>query len=178
MNAINSAYLHLVVTHVPVVGTFFGLCLFFYALCKRSEELKRAGLLALFFAALLALPAYLSGQPAVDLLKRMMPGMTMDTCDQHMEVGILALVGSMVLGVASLAGLLLFRKGKPLPAYFAAVVLILGLISFGVMAWTANLGARIRHNEIRNFSADAARAHRIYREGLPQATQTAVTKVS
>ena len=146
----NSAYLHLVITHLPVVGTLFGSCLFGYALVRRSEELKRTGLLAFVLVALLAAPAYLSGQPAADLLKHLMPGMTMDACDQHMEVGVLALAGSSVLGVVSLAGLLLCRNKKSLPAIAAVLVLVLALVSCGMMAWTANLGSKIRHVEIRN----------------------------
>ncbi len=149
----NPAHLHLVITHVPVVGSLFGLGLFLYALGKRSEELKRAGLWALLVAALLALPAYFSGQPAADLLKHLMPGMTMDASDQHQEVGVLALAASCALGVVSLAGLLVFRRPKNLPTLYIALVLVLSLLVCGTMAWTANLGSRIRHDEIRNSAS-------------------------
>ncbi len=149
----NPAHLHLVITHVPVVGSLFGLGLFLYALCKRSEELKRAGLWALLVAALMALPAYFSGQPAANLLKHLLPGMTMDASDQHQEVGVLALAASIALGIVSLVGLLVFRRQKSLPTLYIALVLVLSLIVCGTMAWTANLGSRIRHDEIRNSAS-------------------------
>jgi hypothetical protein len=146
----NPAHLHLVATHILVVGTLLGLCLFVFALCRKSEELKRTSLLAFFLAALLALPAYFSGTPAANKLKRMMLGISLDACDQHLEIAILALTASLVLGAASLAGLLLFRKGKSLPLTFVLLVLMLALVSSGLLTWTANLGAKIRHTEIRS----------------------------
>jgi hypothetical protein len=78
-----------------------------------------------------------------------MPGMTMDAGDQHAEIDILALVGSLALGVVSLVELILFGKGRTLPAGFLVFVLLLAVLSCGLLSWTANLGGRIRHLEIR-----------------------------
>lgn len=130
----NPALLHLITTHVPVMGTLFGLCLLLLALLRRSEELKRAALLVFVVAALLALPAYLSGPSASGLLRRLMPGMTMDAGDQHAEIAILALVGSLVLGAVSLVGLILFRKGRSLPAGWLVLVLLLALFACGLLS--------------------------------------------
>ena len=146
----NAAYLHLAGTHLPVVGTLFGLGLFVYGLLRRSEELRRTGLLVFLVTALLAVPAYRTGAPAVSLLKRAAPGLPPDPTEQHAEVAILALTGALILGVVSLMGLLCFRKGKPLSFPFLALVLLLAVVSSGLMTWTATLGGRIRHPEIRN----------------------------
>jgi len=145
----NPAHLHLITTHVPVMGTFFGLCLLLFALLRKSEELKRTALLVFVVAALLTLPAHLSGPPASDLLRKSMPGLTMDAGDQHAEIAILALVGSLAVGAVSLAGLILFRKSRSLPAGFLVLVLLMAMLSCGLLTWTANFGGRIRHLEIR-----------------------------
>ena len=145
----NAAYLHLAGTHLPVVGTLFGLGLFLYGLLRKSEELRRTGLLVFLVAALLAIPAYRTGTPAVSLLKRAAPGLPPDPTEQHAEVAILALTGSLILGVVSLMGLLCFRQGKRLSFAFLALVLLLAVVSSGLMTWTATLGGRIRHPEIR-----------------------------
>ena len=145
----NPAHLHLITTHLPVMGTFFGLCLLLFALLRKSGKLKSVALLVFVVTALLTLPVYLSGSPASDLLRRLMPGMTMDAGDQHAEMAILALVGSLALGVVSLVGLILFRKGRTPPAGFLVFVLLLAVLSGGLLSWTANLGGRIRHLEIR-----------------------------
>lgn len=99
-------------------------------------------------AALLTLPAYFSGAPASEVLRQFTPAMTMDASDQHAESAILALAGSLVLGVVALAGLIGFRKGRKLPASFLMLVVLLALVACGLLSWTANLGGKIRHLEI------------------------------
>jgi hypothetical protein len=149
----NPAHLHLITTHVPVVGTFLGSGLLVYACLRHSEEVKRTSLLVLVVMALLVLPAYLSGAPAAAMLKRLMLGVSMDATDQHAEVGILALTSSLVLGAASLTGLLMFRRDKKLPGAYVMLMLVLGLLAGGLLAWTANLGGKVRHVEIRGSAA-------------------------
>jgi hypothetical protein len=104
------------------------------------------------------LPAYLSGSPASALLKRLMPGVSMDAGDQHAEVAVLALTGSLLLGLVSLAGLMLFRKRRSLPPGFLSFVLVLAMLACGLLAWTANLGMRIRHLEMRPHTSVQADA--------------------
>lgn len=149
----NPVYLHLISGHVPVLGTCFGLCLLLVGMFRRSEELKRVALMVLVASALVALPAYLSGSPASGSLHRLVPGMATEPEEQHAEIAILALVGSLLLGVVSLAGLVFFRKGRSAPRGFLVLVVVLALLGSGLMAWTANLGARIRHPEIRPQSS-------------------------
>lgn len=149
----NPAHLHLITTHVPVLGTFFGLCLLLLALLRKSEDLRRVALLVFVAAALTALPSYFSGQPASNLLRRLLPGTTADAGDQHAEVAIVALLGVLALGVAALVGLVVFRKGRSLPAGFLIFVLLLAGVACGLLGWTANLGGRIRHLEIRPQSS-------------------------
>lgn len=145
----NSAHLHLITTHVPVLGSLFGLCLLLLGVLKHSEEFKRTSLQVFFVAALFVLPTYLSGRPASEMLLKLMPGMSRDAGDQHAEVALLALVASLVLGTVSLAGLVLFRKGNRLPGWFVLLTTVLALLTSSMMGWTANLGGKVRHMEIR-----------------------------
>jgi len=131
------------------MATLFGLILLFPALWMKKEEFKRLALWVMVVSGLLALLAYVTGQPAADMLMEISPGTVRDTADQHAEIAIVALAGSLIVGLVSLSGLILFRKGRRLPAGFLLLVLLLAGISCGLMVWTANLGGRIRHQEIR-----------------------------
>jgi hypothetical protein len=155
----NPAHLHLITSHVPVLGTSFGLGLLLLALLRKSEELKRVALLVFVVAGLVAVPAYLSGDPAAGVLKRLLPGVVNDATDQHAEIAVLALVGSLALGVVSLVGLIVFRQGRKLPAGFVGFVGLLTLVVCGLLVWTTNLGGQIRHNEIRPQSSAPMQAH-------------------
>jgi hypothetical protein len=144
----NAAYLHLATTHLPVLGTLFGLCLLLYGWLRGSEDLKRTALLTMFLTGLLSLPAYLSGAPASGVLKRALPGTLMDPMDQHAEVAVLALVAILLLAAWALFGLIAFRKSKRLSFGYSVLSLLLACVAFGLMAWTAELGGKIHHPEI------------------------------
>ena len=61
-----------------------------------------------------------------------------------------AFTGVVMLGMAALAGLLLFRGGERVPTWFGSLMLAASLMVSGLMAWTANVGGQIRHTEIRS----------------------------
>jgi len=145
----NPAHLHLILNHIPVLGTIIALGLLGFAVWKRSEEIKRAALGLLVITALLGVPAFLTGEPAEDMIKGL-PGVSRPLISHHEEAAEGAFIALCILGGIALAGLLWFRRGKLLPAWFNAVVLAGSLIVGGWMAWTANLGGQIRHPEIRS----------------------------
>ena len=55
------SHLHLVLNHVPVIGSVIAFGLLLLALVRRSADLRRAGLEVFVLVGLLSLPAYLSG---------------------------------------------------------------------------------------------------------------------
>lgn len=55
----NWAHVHLLLNHVPVLGTIFGLALLGYALMRRNDGLTRVALGVFVVVALLALPGVL-----------------------------------------------------------------------------------------------------------------------
>ncbi len=145
----NATHLHLLLNHAPVLGTVFGLALLAFALWRKSEELKKTALGVFVIFALLAVPVYLTGEPAEHVAKQL-PGASKPAIEQHEDAAGVAFTGVVVVGGAALTGLLLFRRGKIVPAWFCSGMLAASLIVSGLMAWTANLGGQIRHPEIRS----------------------------
>ncbi len=144
----NAAHLHLMLNHIPVLGTAFGLLLLAYAVTRKSDELRKVSLAVLVLVTLLAVPAYLTGEPAEDLVARL-PDVPKEILEQHEEVAQIAFTGMVLVGVAALAGLVVFRRGKLVPAWFSFTLLAAALLVTVLMGWTANLGGQIRHAEIR-----------------------------
>ncbi len=143
----NPTHLHLMLNHIPILGIVFGLALLAYALWRKSEEIKKAALGTFLVAALVAVPAYLTGEPSEDSVKSL-PGVAKAIVEEHEEAASVAFTGIVVLGVVALAGLLLFRQSR-VPIWFSTIILAASLIVSGLMLWTGNLGGKVRHTEIR-----------------------------
>ena len=58
MPFMNLTHLHLLLNHVPTVGTVIGVGLFLLALVRRNEHLKHASLEVFYLIALATLPVY------------------------------------------------------------------------------------------------------------------------
>ena len=84
-----------------------------------------------------------------------MPGVTESVIGPHEESAEASLIAALVLGVLSCAGLLIYR-GREIPRGFTLATLVLALVVTAMMAWTANLGGRIRHTEIRGEAATSS----------------------
>lgn len=151
----NPAHLHLVLNHVPVLGTVFGLGILAFGFWKRNESIKRLALGILVLNGLLAIPAYLTGEPAESAI-RGVPGVASPLIEPHEEAAGIALAGALGLGALALGGLVFFRGGRPLPNWLGVTALIGALVVSGLMGYTANLGGKIHHPEIRGGAASPA----------------------
>ena len=144
----STVHLHLLLNHVPVIGTIIGLCLLAYAALRKDEGLARASLGMFAVLALVAIATFLTGEPAEEAVEGM-AGVSESFIERHEEAALLSTIALGVLGALSLGMLLWFRR-RHLPRLAAVAFLAAGLIPAGAMAWTANLGGQIRHTEIRS----------------------------
>ncbi|MCI0487581.1 MAG: hypothetical protein L0229_13395 [Blastocatellia bacterium] len=160
----NSAYLHLALNHIPVVGAIFAIALLVFAIVKKSEEIKKVSLWAFVILALVTIPVYLTGEPAEEMVEHL-PGVSESIIHTHEDAALLAMIAMEVLGAFALMGLILSRKAKRLPAWVTLGALALSLAAGGLMARTANLGGEIRHPEIRDGGATQIRDTETRRHG-------------
>lgn len=144
----NLAHVHLILNHIAVVGVVIGLFLLALAILKRSTELKKVSLGVLVVMALMAIPTYMTGEPAEEIVEHL-PGVSGAIIEQHEEAALIAVIAIGVLGAFALGGLLLFRRSHTIPNWFTVTALILALVASGLMGWTANLGGQIHHPEAR-----------------------------
>jgi uncharacterized membrane protein len=150
-------HLHLMLNHFPVIGMVLGFFLFLLAVRKRSGDLIKASLGGFILLAVLAVPTYLSGAWAEEGVEHL-PGVSESIIGQHEDAAAVALIGVAILGIMSLTGLMMFRKQGQFPAWFMMLTLALSLVTVGMMAYTGNLGGKVRHTELRNTPAQSAEA--------------------
>ena len=140
-------HLHLLLNHVPVIGTLLGLLLLLVAFVRKSEELKKVTLVLFVLIALVTVPVYLTGEPAEEMVENI-PGISKAMIDRHENAAFFTLIAVEVTGIIALAGLLVFRTKKGLGNLLALVTLAFSMVSGGLLAWTSNLGGQVRHTEI------------------------------
>ena len=145
----NQAHIHLIVNHVPIVGSLFALVLLGAGLLRKNETLTQAGLVAVLAAGLLCLPAQLTGEGAAQIVQDL-PRVSRALIQAHeaaAELGFWALESAAALALFSL---LLLKNASPKARLLALLTLLATVLSFGLLARAGNLGGQIRHTEIRD----------------------------
>jgi uncharacterized membrane protein len=141
-------HIHLLLNHFPTIGYIIGGGLFVLSLITKSDDLKRASLVILLGIAVIAIPTYMSGNGAADGIKTL-PGVTKSMIETHEGAALVAIAFMLLTGAFAWLGLWQFRRLARVPNWNLAVILVLTLVSFGLMARASNLGGEIRHAEIR-----------------------------
>ncbi|HUF03176.1 MAG TPA: hypothetical protein VMM38_03290 [Aridibacter sp.] len=165
----DTAYLHIVTNHIPIVGVPFAAALLVLGIWKNSDDLKSAAFLSFFALGLVVILVYLTGEPAEELVENI-PGVGENAIDDHEDFAFYALGSVLATGAVSGIAFLLFKgwrvlvRGKKVdgesstyPVWLAPSILVLALISSGVLSYTGKLGGMIRHTEFYG-AAPAAEA--------------------
>jgi hypothetical protein len=163
----DSAYLHLVTNHIPIVGVPFALVLLVLGIWRKSDELKAVALLVLTLLGIVTLGVYLLGEGGKDFVEHL-AGISEGAIDEHEKMGLVSLVSVGVTAFLSLLGLIFYqgffilkrRRSDRLlnsevsggakaflPNWLVFAVLGLAVLSSGILGYTGKLGGKIRHTE-------------------------------
>ncbi len=148
----NPAHIHLFLNHCPVIGTIFAIVLLGYALFRRSEEVIKISLILLVFVGLTAIPVYLTGEPAEEIVEKL-AGVSEAIISEHESYAKYALASAILTGVMALASLVFSFWSERKATWLVIATFFLTIITGGWMFKTASLGGQIRHTEIRNNTA-------------------------
>src|SRR5215216_8133698 len=94
------AHVHLLLNHVPTIGTAIGLTLFILSFFRRNDDVRRVALEVLYVVALLTIPAYLSGVSARETLLNN-PDIAQPYVSAHWDVAVMAFVAMLFTGAFS-----------------------------------------------------------------------------
>lgn len=143
------AHLHLMLNHFPIIGSLLALPLLGIAAWRPLERSALIGaVVVLGISAIGAAGADFTGEPAEELVEEL-PGVSEHWIHEHEERAEVAVVLSVVNGLAALALLgWAYKKGRT-PALGVAGLLALTAGTSGDMAWTGLAGGQIHHPELR-----------------------------
>jgi uncharacterized membrane protein len=144
----NTPHLHLLLNHVPTVGTVIAIAILILSFARKNEGMRRVALELFCVIALLTLPAYLSGVGTQMALEQQNPDVSPLLMATHHDAALFASVLMVLTGGVAWVGLWQTRRlTRPSRATLGAV-LLLSIMTFAAMARTATLGGEIRHPEI------------------------------
>ena len=157
ITVINVAHLHLLLNHVPTVGSVVALGLLLLAIVRRHEPLTRAGLEVLFLIAVLTMPAYMSGIGAQQKL-RDRPEVSVTAIRTHHDAALAAFTVTEFAGFVAWIALWQSRRRGRAARRLVLAATLLSIVALALMARAATLGGDIRHPEIRTGLSAAAAA--------------------
>lgn len=144
----NAAHLHLLLNHVPVIGSVAALLLLAFGMVRRSEEVTTLGLVSVVVVALFGAAAFFTGRAGEEVVEHL-PGISRQLVHTHEEASEIAFI---ILGVAGAAGLItvfLLHARHRLSRALLVITLLLEIGGTGMVAYAASLGGQIRHPEAR-----------------------------
>jgi hypothetical protein len=140
-------HLHLLVNHVPILGSVFALCLLLASFLWAPDVLRRAGMVTLVVVGVAGATAKFTGEPAERGVSGL-PGVTRSAIHEHEEMADNSFIAAGLLGLVALGALIRWRR-SPVPRGAALGITAGTALVAGMMAYTGLLGGRIRHTEVR-----------------------------
>jgi multidrug transporter EmrE-like cation transporter len=140
----NEAHLHLLLNHVPILGSLFGLVVLAVGLLRDDVSIIRTGLVTLLIAAVLCLPVQLTGEGAQEVLQGV-PGTAAALIQAHEEAAELSFWVLELTGALAMLTLLQPQRTR----LMTRLMLAGAIVSFALLAWAGSLGGQIRHPEAR-----------------------------
>jgi hypothetical protein len=146
------AHLHLMLTHLPIVGALAATLILAYALWRFMPSTRDLALASLVIVALTAVVAYATGGAAEHVVERI--GISEASIEPHESSAMLALSGSLVAAGAAIVAWLVRRNARVEKALFSGLLILMILVD-AAYARTGFLGGSIRHTEIQPGSASS-----------------------
>ena len=152
----NTAHWHMLLNHLPMVGIIVGTLILAAGFVLKNQPAVKITALGVFvFAALMAIPSYLTGEGAEEIAEKL-PGVTEGFIENHEDLGKIFLILTESLGALALVTFLFLRlKSKLAPVLLGLVfITAVGTSIFAKQVGTS--GGQVRHTEIRNGNAPAS----------------------
>jgi hypothetical protein len=146
----NAAHWHLILNHIPVLGTFFAAGLLVAGIFGHSRQIKRSGLVFLLVATVSVIPTVITGEGAEEIMEGR--GISDEIIHNHEEEAEVAQWLMLMLGVVTLGALLADHKRLSFTNVLIFICL-LGAVAIGiVMINVATSGGMISHPEIHTHN--------------------------
>lgn len=142
----NAAQIHLALNHAPLFFSVISFIILGLGYFRKNDSFIRLALYGMVLAGLLTLPVFFTGEGTEELVEKA-AGVQETVIEAHEEMATIAFI--VILGAGAVALLSLFIRVKSNARFLIPLALVLSLVSFSLMGYTAHLGGLIRHTELQ-----------------------------
>ena len=142
-------HLHLLLNHLPIIGTLIGVGLFVISFLVKTEDLWRSSLVVFVLMALLTIPTFITGVGAHEKMVND-PSVSNALIQRHEGAAELAVWFMEITGALAVIGLWQSDGKASPPRWNTIAILVFSFVTVALMARTGNTGGEIRHSEVRS----------------------------
>jgi hypothetical protein len=161
----NLAHIHIVLNHVPSLGSLAAVMLLIAGIKIKHDGLKKFSFLALVLIAMSLLPTYITGVEAQRMV-RDIPTVSKAMIQVHQNAAMVTLLMMTITGTFAWFGLWEMRRFATAGKMATFGTLIAGLITVAMILGTASLGGKISHSEVRDGQDAAVKIEDGWREPI------------
>lgn len=144
----NSAHLHLVVNHLPIIIPITSLVVLIVGFSIKSEVVKRVSYFLFFIAALSTMVAFSTGEGAEEIAEGL-PDVTEHLIHEHEEKAEAFALLNYVLGLISIVSIWASWKQKQFSKWLGIAIFLFSILVIFKGREVGTSGGEIRHTEIR-----------------------------
>lgn len=145
----NDAHLHLLVNHIPIIGTIFGFGILIAGIIFKNNAVKNVSYVLFIVAAVFAFFSMSTGEGAEELVEDM-PTVGKKIIHEHEEMAEKFALVLYILGTISVLGLYTNLKNHSKAKLISFLILIIAALAIFLAQQTGTTGGEIRHTEIRS----------------------------
>lgn len=151
----NQTHIHLLLNHVAILGSVFSIVLLLAGMVLKSDVLKKTAMVGFVIAALVAIPVFLTGEPAEESVENI-AGTVKATIEEHEESAEISIWLVEFMGAVSLLTFFLTKKSNAINKGLLSFLLLLSIVAAGSISYTGYLGGKIRHTELSGQNSNAS----------------------
>lgn len=146
-----AAHWHLIINHLPIIGTTLSTILLITGLLLKNNQLKFIAVILILVMSVFGFLVHETGEKAEQRVKNDL-SINEVAIEAHEEAAKPAFVVHSIAGLLSLMALFFYKKKKNLFNIISVLIISISLSAAALMSYAGYLGGKIRHTEISNYS--------------------------
>lgn len=151
--------MHLLVNHVPIIGTIIGVLVALVGALFKTDVVKRTGLVIYIATGLFVFAANFTGEEAEDLIEQRVSWVSHDQIHEHEEAAETAMTITVIGLVLALIHLVNVPRSQSVQRLVLSVFLLVGIAGTIAVGIAGHEGGKIRRPDLGSATSSAPASH-------------------